>query len=852
MVRIPRAEPALQTQIADMPMSTGDGYAAPGKGLAQLGQGISALGAGINSAVAKQNAEAEKENAALDQLDLFERQRKSEADYGLFKDSYTRDESNDGAGFARQAQGVVSGAYADFSPRSKQYQGAKGQLVVAKLVDPNRFHSDERAIRQNVLIDRTQQSLTGLFDPLLTRDLPEDQFRIELDKTIKSGAAIIQSIPVGPKRKQIEDHFSDMVVKSIAGRNLDALPTVMDVLKGLKDSAPSAPSPSAPGKGAAITPSTGGHSIVQGGGGAKFRVASDYAPRFAGLVADLEAAGVAVKGDQSGGYANRNIAGTNTKSRHASGEAVDINWTDNPRGASGEISKQISPDKIRDLAAKHGLKWGGDWKNPDPMHFEVDRNAKPVSVAGQSARAENTIPSGGGQLAQAKGGTLTDVGPQVPAAGMSGLNRAITDKLITNLKTFEAQHQKFLLQKQNLQTVAGWVSGAQPFNKHADDDRKLLDKTLKDSGLGTEIFAGNPQALSMGVVTSQRLGYAPNDVQEGLLGLIHSQEPKKRVMGYESAASIQTHNPSSFTEGDDGKKLAKEAVSYKTMVQTGRTPEQALARIDEMRSPDWKLKSDARKKQAEVTSKTFTAATIASEFDPSSGWQINPNTQDGELIAHKYKQAYEEAYIETGDDAIAKRRAALDLQKTYGLSTFKSGGPSMFGGGTVMLAPPERSYPMMWNPDTKAIDHGWIAKDVEGSVAKWAGEKIPLADIEVRGDSRTLDQIAAGKPPSYEVWYKTKDKAGYPVLNLIPHRWSVPADVQKMMQEKATTEFKVSRDTQAKAAGKGFLDVLREPIATPRAPTPTEVWTQDQIKRLRGWYNNAPASTASPAGPTVP
>lgn len=116
-----------------------------------------------------------------------------------------------------------------------------------------------------------------------------------------------------------------------------------------------------------------GMATVSAGSGARFRVSANYAERFAGALADLEAAGVEVKGDQSGGYANRNIRGTSTPSQHKFGRAIDINWHENARGSKGKID----PELARSVAKKWGLKWGGDWSNPDPMHFEIDTRAKP-------------------------------------------------------------------------------------------------------------------------------------------------------------------------------------------------------------------------------------------------------------------------------------------------------------------------------------------------------------------------------------------------------------------------------------------------------------------------------------------
>lgn len=148
-------------------------------------------------------------------------------------------------------------------------------------------------------------------------------------------------------------------------------------------------------------------------GGVPFTVSANEAPRFEALLNDLEAAGYPIKGDQSGGYNYRNIAGTKTLSNHAHGAAVDVNWSENARGTKGNID----PALARELAAKHGMTWGGDWKNPDPMHFEVARGVSPpvqqrglTSYAGLAEKPEDkaVIP----QL-------LAALGPAAGAAGAS-------------------------------------------------------------------------------------------------------------------------------------------------------------------------------------------------------------------------------------------------------------------------------------------------------------------------------------------------------------------------------------------------------------------------------------------------
>ena len=81
------------------------------------------------------------------------------------------------------------------------------------------------------------------------------------------------------------------------------------------------------------------------------------------------------------GYAYRAIRGqedAGNLSNHASGTAVDLNSLKHPLGRRGTFTKEQEV-KIRALADKWGLRWGGDYKNrADEMHFEI--NLSPLGV----------------------------------------------------------------------------------------------------------------------------------------------------------------------------------------------------------------------------------------------------------------------------------------------------------------------------------------------------------------------------------------------------------------------------------------------------------------------------------------
>jgi len=149
---------------------------------------------------------------------------------------------------------------------------------------------------------------------------------------------------------------------------------------------------------------------IRSKGGSPFTVSREHAPRFQALIDDLEAAGYAIDPKQSGGYNPRNIAGTNTPSQHSFGTAIDINWSDNPRGAAGKMPANVA----QDLAAKHGFTWGGAWSNPDPMHFEVARGGQ-VPIAQRGIASFAGLPKPAEQPPDGMDAATYGVAPQRPA-----------------------------------------------------------------------------------------------------------------------------------------------------------------------------------------------------------------------------------------------------------------------------------------------------------------------------------------------------------------------------------------------------------------------------------------------------
>lgn len=123
----------------------------------------------------------------------------------------------------------------------------------------------------------------------------------------------------------------------------------------------------------------GGGNLVQitTKNGADIKVSSVVSAQFQGFVNELEASGYVIKKGSSGGFSFRSNYGGNRISQHAYGNAIDINWNENPPSVTGH---NTLPANVREMAEKYGLSWGADFRMSngmrDPMHFEAYRKTQ--------------------------------------------------------------------------------------------------------------------------------------------------------------------------------------------------------------------------------------------------------------------------------------------------------------------------------------------------------------------------------------------------------------------------------------------------------------------------------------------
>ena len=117
------------------------------------------------------------------------------------------------------------------------------------------------------------------------------------------------------------------------------------------------------------------------GSSIKIRCAEKVAPLLVALCADFHKLVEPIDEGtlDSWGYAFRPIRGqTEILSNHSSGTAVDLNAEAHPLGKRETFTME-QETIVRQIAAKYGCRWGGDYKNrADEMHFEINLTPKQV------------------------------------------------------------------------------------------------------------------------------------------------------------------------------------------------------------------------------------------------------------------------------------------------------------------------------------------------------------------------------------------------------------------------------------------------------------------------------------------
>lgn len=127
--------------------------------------------------------------------------------------------------------------------------------------------------------------------------------------------------------------------------------------------------------------------------GAAGRILLWVASQFDRRVEDIDNASGHI---DDGAWNNRPVRGSTSISNHASGTAIDLNWSRHPLGARGTFTAAQARE-IRAILAEiphRVVRWGGDYVNrADEMHFEINASASLVSDAWNQLSKPTTRPA---------------------------------------------------------------------------------------------------------------------------------------------------------------------------------------------------------------------------------------------------------------------------------------------------------------------------------------------------------------------------------------------------------------------------------------------------------------------------
>lgn len=293
--------------------------------------------------------------------------------------------------------------------------------------------------------------------------------------------------------------------------------------------------------------------------------------------------------------------------------------------------------------------------------------------------------------------------PQMQAAldGPNGAN--VLGQVATVLKPEEVN--TLLEQKEFANAVTGMMSSKDPVKMSAA--MSVVDRLWRENPAHAENTLGNPAITKL-------------QAWQALRGSFDATELADRLNKADDPATVKARETAKTAAEAETKNLSPQDMAYK------------------MGTGWWGIGR-------------LTGSTPAAPFDSIKG---------GEMVAD-YQSTYTALRTYGVDADKASDLAVQRLQSSWGVSGA--------AGNQVMKNPPERSYPQVDG------SHEWMKQDVTAWVTKRAGEQFTAGprtlEVGIGGvaqsrnwdiagmiaDGQTQAEIAAGKPPSYQVAIRRKD-----------------------------------------------------------------------------------------------
>jgi hypothetical protein len=366
------------------------------------------------------------------------------------------------------------------------------------------------------------------------------------------------------------------------------------------------------------------------------------------------------------------------------------------------------------------------------------------------------------------------------------------------------------------------------FNPYESEDRKGADRIFKSMN--------SDDAALTAII--QRTGILPESAATKMRADLISNDPKRVAGAMTRASNALSINQNVMTGFDGASDLEKNAVKFRTFVDDfGLTAEEAASRMVREQTPEFKASVNAKLKGENIDDlikKKVTVDDMASQFDNSFlGLARNPqvgfSVRTRDAMFDQFASLTKEHYLDmaSGDLDVAKKLAARDLKKTWGVS-------SVNGSSTVMQYPPERAPAYHGIPD--ASDR--FAMHAIEAIKDMTGEDVSRASLRIAPVPGLTAQAykSGGTPPYMVAW---TDKSG--AIQFLPPGKALMVEPNEMRS--ALTEERRVKFEQMRAAS----EADRASGATPGMITSGEFGPD-----VQGGFAAPTPAQAAPQTPAAP
>ena len=322
--------------------------------------------------------------------------------------------------------------------------------------------------------------------------------------------------------------------------------------------------------------------------------------------------------------------------------------------------------------------------------------------------------------------------------------------------------------------VADVLAGRTPFNQHSDEQRKTMDWFFGQTKIPEKIMAGDAPTLASMVGLSQMINGVPKPVGEAFRGLYHSTDPKKRDLALTTIGAIVERAPNAFSEVQGGDEMVKTAIKFTTLKKyRSMSGEDAVKYLDMLKSPEYQkarklmegdptFRAEVKKRTADDLARGI-AETGWSRYWPIWGDRtptitpsmggLPPGMGSPALLAQA-QDIYRENLLSMGVDNKDAAWAATLRE----LRQMHFGTSNLTGKPVLMRFAPETVFPAMGSvPKVQEF----VQEDLKESVRKEIGKDIPITDIYLATDPRTIREYATLKSPGGKIsWLVTYYKDG--------------------------------------------------------------------------------------------